>query len=221
MEKVIEALESLISKTGCMNDTCAHLGDCLKDNKCRYNDDNLMCPDYEMAKTLKNALTELKQIKEAKPSEALECLGKMIRDFNETTTGMNGLGEVVVGNELVYFHKKELETIEQALLKAQEQEEDIIHYKGTVENLRRDNTLLKELNAEYKRVLEIIKEKCLYTSNLNEVATCLNYNYYKERMSKKHDTVVVKIDWNDKALLDYLKLLTEEEFNTLKRWREK
>ena len=72
MEKVFEALENLISKTGCMNDTCAHLGDCLKDNNCRYNDDNLMCPDYEMAKTLKNALAELKAIKESEPSKAME-----------------------------------------------------------------------------------------------------------------------------------------------------
>ena len=63
MENEIEALESLISKTGCMNDTCANLGNFLKDNKCRYDVDNSMCQDYEMAKTLKNAIDILEVLK--------------------------------------------------------------------------------------------------------------------------------------------------------------
>lgn len=69
-------------------------------------------------------------------------------------------------------------------------------------------TIRKELKA-----LEIIKEKY---PNVVEVKLCKNYEHYKLRMSGKHDTEIVKIDWNDKSLLDYLLLLTEEEFNTLK-----
>jgi len=107
MSKDFEELEILINKTGCMNDTCAHLGDCLKDNKCRYNDDNLMCPDYKMAKTLKDDLTELKAIKESNPSEALECV-KRIRAYFLNRT-----------REISF---QDLRDIEQALLKSQEQE---------------------------------------------------------------------------------------------------
>ena len=117
MEKELEALENLISKTGCMNDTCAHLGNCLKDNKCRYNDDNLMCPDHKMAKTLKNALTELKAIKEAKPSEALEKL--LDRANHDEYLGRIGTEEAIKFlNENQIF----IATIKQTLLKAQEQE---------------------------------------------------------------------------------------------------
>ena len=71
---------------------------------------------------VKQALTELQAIKEANPSEALEDLDNIIRGFNETTTGMYGLGEVVVGNELERYYKNELTSIKQSLLKTQEQE---------------------------------------------------------------------------------------------------
>ncbi len=81
---------------------------------------------------------------------------------------------------------------------------------------------LEKENAEYKKILEIIKNKCLTGSdNLLYVRFSNNYDEYKKTMSKKYDTVVVKIDWKDKDLLDYLKLFTDEEFNTLKRWSEK
>lgn len=109
MGKVFEALETLISKTGCMNDTCANLNECLKSNFCKYNTDDLpiypMCPDYEMAKTLKNALTELKAIKEAKPSEALELV-YLIKDY--------------FSNMIPYSDW--INNIEKYILKAQEQE---------------------------------------------------------------------------------------------------
>ena len=63
------------------------------------------------------------------------------------------------------------------------------------------------------KALEIIKEK--YPKEV-DVKLCKDYEHYKLRMSSKHDTEIVKIDWNDKSLLDYLFLLTEEEFNLLK-----
>lgn len=62
------------------------------------------------------------------------------------------------------------------------------------------------------KALEIIKKK---DPNITEIKCCKDYEHYKLRMSSKYDTEIVKIDWNDKSLLDYLALLTEEEFYTL------
>lgn len=100
---------------------------------------------------------------------------------------------------------KNLESIEHknaaAIIILEESYKELDFYKGI---------------QKIKQALEIIKKKCLYNDNLNYVAVCINYDRYKEKMSEKHDTVVVKIDWNDRELLDYLKLLTEEEFYLLK-----
>ena len=77
------------------------------------------------------------------------------------------------------------------------------------------------LKAEkLEKVWKIVKEKCLHTDNLNYVAVCINYDMYKAKMSEKYDTKVVKTDWNDKYLLDYLKLLTQQEFGLLKEMAE-
>ena len=158
--------------------------------KVKINHEAAFEEEIQTLNNIKQALLELQAIKEAKPSEALKCLNKIVESFNETSAGMYGLGEVVVANDLIYGFKKELETIQATLLKSQEN----------------------------KRVLKVIKEKCLYNHNLNYVAVCINYDMYKEKMSKKYDTAVVKTDWNDKDLLDCLKLLTQEDFDTLKRW---
>lgn len=92
--------------------------------------------------------------------------------------------------DIKWVFKNEYNTIKQALLKAQEKD----------------------------KVIEIIKKKCLYNDNLNYVAVCINYDMYKEKMSEKHDTKVIKTNWDDKVLLDCLKLLTKEEFELLKRY---
>ena len=84
---------------------------------------------------MKKCYQRLEAIDNSNPSEALECLEYLY--CNPTDYNSND-------------RAKDYDTIKQALLKAQEQEEDIIHYKGTVANLRRDNALLKELNAEHK-----------------------------------------------------------------------
>ena len=47
--------------------------------------------------------------------KAAEALEHIVRSFDETTTSIYGLGEVVVGNELEQYYKKELEIIRQAL----------------------------------------------------------------------------------------------------------
>ena len=134
----------------------------------------------ECCNIIEKALLELKAIKEAKPSEALEKL-KRIRHIE--------IGFDTKGNPVTIEHTNTYPIIYQALLKSQEQE----------------------------KVLEIIKNKCLFTNNLR-YATFINYEYYKEECSNEFNTEVVKIDWNDKKLLDYLKLLTEQEFDLLKRW---
>ncbi len=109
-------------------------------------------------------------------------------------------------------------------------EDDLQHYIMVEKDKALASITEKELNhltaikqallkaQEQEKVLSIIKKKCLYNDNLNYVAVCINYDMYKEKMSKKHDTVVVKTNWNDKVLLDCLKLLTQEEFELLKRW---
>lgn len=69
---------------------------------------------------IEEQLNNYKKLLNASPSEALECLNKIVESFNETTTGMYGLGEVVVANDLIYGFEKELNTIKQALLKAEQ-----------------------------------------------------------------------------------------------------
>ena len=59
--EALECLERIIEKTDCMNNTCVHLPKCLKDNKCRYNIDDLMCPDYEMANHIKQTLLKAQE----------------------------------------------------------------------------------------------------------------------------------------------------------------
>ena len=138
--------------------------------------------------TVEKALLELTSIKKASPSEALECLERI------------GAEKLARGELIRNDNKLEpyISTIKQALLKAQEP-------KQYVDELK---LVEKKLKA-----LEIIKEKY---PNVVEVKLCKDYEHYKLRMSSKHDTEIVKIDWNDKSLLDYLVLLTEEEFNLLK-----
>lgn len=139
---------------------------------------------------VKKSLLELQAIKEANPSEALRCLNKLDNSnyFFSKPTPEDKVNEIANCFKIV----------KQALLKAQEQEEDIIHYKGTIANLRRDNALLKELNAEYKKVLEIIFEK-----NVDILAL------------KIYDNVE---DYNENLIWDSQKDLTQEEFELLKRW---
>ena len=158
---------------------------------------------------VEQALTELKAIKEAKPSEAMKCLEELDCMFylEKRITNEDGNHE---DYEFHPYSTKEYHIIEDYILKAQEQEKENAKLKGQVK-------YLTEVVTEFQKVLKIIEKKCLYNDNLNYVAVCINYDMYKEKMSKKHDTVVVKTNWNDKVLLDYLKLLSQEEFDLLKR----
>jgi len=112
--------------------------------------------DKKEFKIIEQALQRLEAIDQAKPSEAFECLNKIVESFNETTTGMNGLGEVVVANDLVYSFKKELDTIKQALLKSQEQEKVLEIIKKKRVNVYTE-IILSYTYEEYLE-LDIIKE---------------------------------------------------------------
>jgi len=126
---------------------------------------------------LKQALTELQAIKEAKPSEALEKL-ESIREYSHSLTMVNYL-----------VMNSDLDIVKQALLKAQEQEKE---------------------NTEYKEVLRIIFEKNVDIDKIKkfiklDVPKVYNVHYYNEHLWKRK----------------HQKKLTEEEFDTLKRWSEK
>ena len=138
---------------------------------------------------VEQALLELKAIKEAEPSEALKCANELWQDIN---------GENDFRNDF-----KHLKSIKQALLKAQENETDIIHYKGTIDNLKRDNALLKEIKKEQEKVLKIVFEKRV---DLCILTDCDNVNEYNKSLG------------NFRPIEDRL---TYEEFELLKRYFEK
>lgn len=81
---------------------------------------------------------------------------------------------------------------------------------GLTEDYEVMEKALQQYEKEH-RALEIIKKK--YPNDV-ETMLCKDYEQYKLRKSSQCYTV--KIDWNDKPLLDYLLLLTKEEFNLLK-----
>lgn len=137
---------------------------------------------------LQPALQRLEEIDNAEINEAFECVDYIEKKL----AGLRYECKRTKNHRCddLFIQEHIFDAIKQALIKAQEQE----------------------------KVLSIIKGKCLHTDNLNYVAVCINYDMYKEKMSEKHDTVVIKIDWNDRELLDCLKLLTQEEFELLKRY---
>ena len=123
---------------------------------------------------LEKILTEYEAIDNANPSEALETLDFIGNLIIPTASGNKYLKD---------FCDKEFDTIKQVLLKAQEQEEDIIHYKGTVANLRRDNALLKELNAELRQKAQDTKhylkwEDLEFKENNQRIKVKLGSNIY-------------------------------------------
>ena len=124
----------------------------IERGNCEYN-----VTDY--LDTVEAALLELQSIKEAKSSEALECL-KQIEDIIETKIGLG-----VVNAYLINI-------IKQTLIKAREQEIDITRYKVTVDSLKSYNTLLKDIKNEQENALKelfenhieliIEKDKCYF-----------------------------------------------------------
>ena len=58
-----EALEKLINKTGIINDTCAHLLDCVKCGKCKFEEPIETCADYQLVMTIEKELEVLEILK--------------------------------------------------------------------------------------------------------------------------------------------------------------
>ena len=132
---------------------------------------------WEEHKAIKQALLELKAIKEANPSEAIEKLDNI-------KNRINFYYEMYKFDDLC---KDEIDTIKQALTKAQEQE----------------------------KVLSIIKEKCLTNCNLALVEDNVHYENY----CKEFEYFLNKYNESPNGFeITKEDLLTQEEFDTVKRW---
>lgn len=162
---------------------------------------------------LKSALTELKHIKEAEPSEAMVCLENVWNDINEGNDFRNDF--------------KDLSVIRNVLLKAQEQEKaecmggrfsnkSILHLKNAIEQCndqalyyasksfgnkyivpRKEYEELRKNYIKYEIILKCIEEKNVDTMFLKDCNTVEEYNKYCDDITDE-------------------KPLTEEEFTLLK-----
>lgn len=102
-------------------------------------------------------------------------------------------------------HKEFYSVVEGALIKAEENKTDIIHYKGTVDNLRKDNALLKERTNGQEKVLEILFKKQV---DLGWLWYCI------------YECVNSLNEYNKKMPIEKFKL-TEEEYDLIKRYYDK
>ena len=143
---------------------------------------------------IEQALQRLEQIDNANPSKAVEC----ILDIKS--------------NYKFYAHNNrtidyQCSVIVQSLLKSQEQEKEIDRLENQCLDVLGDYIRLK-------KVLEVITKKCV---DLKEIKNLVDYEQYKLRM----DYIYCEcIDWDNKEQLDDEDLLTQEEFDLLKRWQE-
>lgn len=151
---------------------------------------------------LENYLTELEQIKNANTSEALECLEKIDDMFYlvKYRTTENGNHEEY---EFYPSHTKEYDTIQQALLKAQEQEAKIGILKEKNKEYLNRLEKLENHNLELEKVLEIIKEKGLPLGEIDMIKQSNNYEEY-----------IIKFSWANFKNISVQK--TQEEFEMLK-----
>ena len=147
-------------------------------------------PDFDI---VEQALQRLETIDNANPSEALKCL-----------EGLNcGLKDDKAIHITLGYFEKAYPTIKQALLKTQEQEEDIIHYKGTVANLRRDNALLKELNAKLRQKAQEPKQYLKWED--------LEFTSEDQTIKVKMGDTVYKILYRRCDGIEEVQLLSEDE----------
>ena len=155
--------------------------------------------------TIEQALERLEAIDNANPSEALECLEWLTSSL---IGKYNLFYEEVIINEKEYkesieFIKDDYNIIKQALLKAQEntRSEEILQ-KYYQEGITLDSVrALKQERDNYKKVLEIIKEKAVDVYVLFD----LGLEEYNKYVLKRYGTYYQ---------------LTEEEFNLLKEGLE-
>lgn len=140
----------------------------------RYGEDKLLVCQTEMYSTIKQALQRLESIDNANPSEALEYILNKVFGYGVQSTldclvlrGYNTkrmLEQECLGKTLEHdldeaktkiTDLKGINTIKQALIKAQENEKE---------------------NARYKKVFELIKEKGVDISIIMSTKTVEEYN---------------------------------------------
>lgn len=98
-------LETLINKTGCMNDTCGCLRKCLEGKECWYNSETdiyPLCDDYNTSKRLDNKLNAIDIIKDKYVD--LMYLRCCFED-NQTVERYN---EYIINNTMTHYMCKEL-----------------------------------------------------------------------------------------------------------------
>lgn len=140
--------------------------------------------DFEI---IKQALLELKAIKEANPSEALECLENIRKDIYD------------------YYNEylDDISIIKQALLKAQEQEKEIEILKEYRKDYLSRLENLEKCSLNQEKVLKVIFEKKVNIGVLESVRT---YREYNNRILDLNPTLATS-----------LYFLIEEEFDLLKK----
>lgn len=152
MNKYFEALERLAMPDELHIKECKKLGIGLTE-------------DYEV---VKQALLELKSIKEANPSEALECLKKLNGmeissmpfkdDYGIEEVDLNDIRKV--GSQLNTDFRENIDTIKQALLKAEKEKKIILGIEDYL-NLRIKVSLVEDVRKafiEIRNQLQVIKE---------------------------------------------------------------
>ena len=176
-------------------------------NEVRENLDFEGCLDFINEKRItdiKQALQRLEAIDSAKPSEAFNYVDRFI---NEMTYCLEHPKEYAKGyeKEIFYKYKYSFETVvKQALIKAQEQDFNykniVIPFFDELTNVLGTNDIDEMLDKikEQEKVLKIIIKK--------------NVMIYALKVSKTVD------DYNDFVSTD--EQLTQEEFDTLKRYCE-
>lgn len=159
-------------------------------NIIKFNPDDVDGLQYlEAFKVVEQAILELVSIKEADPSEALE----IVRKYKSS-------------NYLNVWNPKfveALKTVENYILKAQEQEKENKFLSDTIATVNQQYTDLMLEYQEQKRILELIKEKNV---NLEVLGISNNVNCYNKVIGRYSVCY---------------KELAEEEFDLLKKWSER
>ena len=174
----------------------------------------------EALEIIESALTELEQIKEANPSEAIKCLNKIegfmryyeVNDTykDELTTIKQALLKQLSGSQYTNIYIDEavkpseaMECLEKLPYMSQGYGNWREYYNTIKQALLKAQELEKE-NTEYKEVLTLIKNKMV---DLDVIAASDGYIMYNAKMGDRHP---------DTPFKDFA--LTEDEFNKVKRY---
>ena len=146
---------------------------------------------FQVIGEIRECLQRLEAIENTNPSEALEDLEIMYESY------CMGYG----------INDERFKNIKQALIKSQEQEKENVRNEEILQKYYQDGITLdsvrtlKQERDNYKRVLDIIKEKCVSMWHLMKSKTVEDYNFYLI-IEGIEDTNIFK--------------LTQEEFELLK-----